>query len=223
MQPVDPEYDVVVIGSGLAGLTGANQLGKWGHRVLLLEQHSNFGGLATWFKRRGGHIFDISLHGFPYGMKKSCRKYWNQKIVDSIVQLPNIRLDNPQYKVTNTFEINDLTRLLVEQFQISRERVEQFFRNLKGMEFYSESSQTTRELFQEFFPGRGDVHRLLMEPITYANSSTLDDPAITYGIVFSNFLNRGAYTFKGGTDNLIREMQQELERNGVHLRNQAPV
>ena len=25
----------------------------------MLEQHYNFGGLATWFKRRGGHVFDV--------------------------------------------------------------------------------------------------------------------------------------------------------------------
>ena len=31
------EYDVVVIGSGLAGMTSANILGRAGHRVLLLE------------------------------------------------------------------------------------------------------------------------------------------------------------------------------------------
>ncbi|MDH4241550.1 MAG: FAD-dependent oxidoreductase, partial [Phycisphaerae bacterium] len=33
------EYDVVVIGSGLAGLTCANMLARNGHSVLLLEQH----------------------------------------------------------------------------------------------------------------------------------------------------------------------------------------
>ena len=77
---------------------------------------------------------------------------------------------------------------------------------------------TTRELFEKFFPGRDDVVRLLMEPITYANGSTLEDPAITYGIVFSNFMNKGVFTFKGGTDALITEMREELIKNGVDLR-----
>ncbi len=51
LQGCQDEYDVVVIGSGLAGLTAANVLGRAGHRVLLLEQHYKLGGLATWFKR----------------------------------------------------------------------------------------------------------------------------------------------------------------------------
>ena len=58
-------YDVVVIGSGLAGMTAANLLSRLGYDVLLAEHHYNLGGLATWFKRKGGHIMDISLHGFP--------------------------------------------------------------------------------------------------------------------------------------------------------------
>jgi len=69
----------------------------------------------------------------------------------------------------------------------------------------------------QFFPGRSDVHRLLMEPITYANGSTLEDPAITYGIVFSNFMNKGVFTFKGGTDQLIGMMVTELEKNGATI------
>ena len=74
------------------------------------------------------------------------------------------------------------------------------------------------QLFERFFPGREDVVRLLMEPITYANGSTLEDPAITYGIVFSNFMSQGVYTFQGGTDRLIGLMRAELERSKSRLR-----
>ena len=78
------------------------------------------------------------------------------------------------------------------------------------MNFYDDQSMTTRELFDKFFPGREDVIRLLMEPITYANGSTLEDPAISYGIVFSNFMSKGVFTFEGGTDKLIGLMEREL-------------
>ncbi len=57
-----------------------------------------------------------------------------------------------------------------------------------------------------------------MEPITYANGSTLEDPAISYGIVFSNFMSKGVFTFEGGTDRLIRLMHEELLHSGVDVR-----
>ncbi len=211
-------YDVIVVGSGLAGLTAANILGRAGYSVLLLDQHYKLGGMATWFKRPGGHIFDVSLHGFPYGMIKSCRRYWSSEISDSIVQLKNIRFDNPMFSLTTTYNREDFTKLLTEQFRIAPERVQQFFDTARGMNFYDDQRMTTGELFEKFFPGREDVHRLLMEPIVYANGSTLEDPAITSGIVFSNFMSKGVFTFEGGTDRLVHLMEQELRRNHVDIR-----
>ncbi len=210
-------YDLIVIGSGLAGLTAANVLARAGRSVCLVEQHYNLGGLATWFKRRGGHTFDISLHGFPVGMKKTCRKYWTREIEGSIEQLDGVRFDNPQFQFDTEFTREDFTDKLVTVFGIARKTVEAFYDELRRMDFFDPSQETTGELFERFFPGRNDVHRLLMEPISYANGSTLDDPAITYGIVFSNFMSKGVYTFAGGTDNLIKAMKAELKRNGVDL------
>ena len=211
-------YDVVVIGSGLAGLTSANILARAGYSVLLLEQHYKLGGMATWFKRPGGHIFDISLHGFPYGMVKSCRRYWTKEIADSIVQLDGVRFDNPMFSLWTSFTREDFTRILIEQFHVQPAAVQAFFDEARGMNFYDDQGMTAGELFEKFFPGREDVIRLLMEPITYANGSTLEDPAISYGIVFSNFMSKGVFTFQGGTDKLIRQMEAELRKNGVDIR-----
>ena len=216
------EYDVIVIGSGLGGLTCANMLARQGHAVLLLEQHYNLGGLATWF-RRGEHIFDIALHGFPFGMIKTCRKYWTPEIADMIVQLKGIRFDNPQFSFTTTYDREDFTRILQERFAIPRENIEGFFDAAKNMNSYDDQTMTIREFFERFFPGRDDVHRMLMEPITYANGSTMDDPAISYGIVFSNFMSRGVYTVQGGTDQFIGKMRAELLKNGADIRTRCLV
>ncbi len=223
LKGVADEYDVIVIGSGLGGLTGANVLAKAGHKVLLLEHHYQFGGLATWFTRKGGHIFDISLHGFPVGMIKSCRKYWTKEISDAIAQLKDIRFVNPQMDVWTTFTREDYTRVLVEQFHLEPAHVEQFYDYLRGMNYYDNNPETTGQMLERFFPGRDDVKRLLMEPIAYANGSTLNDPAITYGIVFSNFMGSGVYTFRGGSDVLIEKMIAELKHNGVEVRKKVLV
>jgi all-trans-retinol 13,14-reductase len=223
LKGVADEYDVIVIGSGLGGMTGANVLAKAGHKVLLLEHHYQFGGLATWFTRKGGHIFDISLHGFPSGMIKSCRRYWTKEIADSIHQLKDVRFVNPQMDVWTTFTREDYTRVLVEQFKLPLAQVESFYDHLRAMNYYDNNTETTGQMFNRFFPGRPDVHRLLMEPISYANGSNFDDPAITFGIVFSNFMGAGVFTFQGGSDVLIEKMADELRKNGVELRKKVLV
>ena len=220
---IKDSYDIIVIGSGLAGMTAANVLAKSRHKVLLLEKHYKLGGLATWFNRSGGRVFDVSLHGFPVGMVKSCRRYWNKDLADRIVQLERIKFDNPQFSVTTTFNRDDFTRLMVEQFGIEEARVIEFFDAARNMTHTGDAEMTTRALFDRYFPGREDVIRLVMEPITYANGSTLEDPALTYGIVFSNFMSKGVFTFQGGTDLLIRLMREELERNGVDIAVSADV
>ena len=216
-------YDVIVIGSGLGGLTGANCLARQGHSVLLLEHHYQFGGLATWFKRAGGHIFDISLHGFPVGMIKSCKRYWTKEIADSIVQLKNIRFINPQYDLKTTFDRSDFTKILQNSFQIAKSKVEEFYDHLANMDYFANDKRSIGDLLEEFFPGRNEIKRLLLEPISYANGSSLLDPAIAYGIVFSNFMKKGIYTFKDGTDSLIKKMVKELRKNGADLRRQCLV
>jgi len=207
-------YDAIVIGAGLGGMTAARRLAASDRSVLLAEQHSQVGGLAAWFRRKG-HIFDVALHGFPVNTRKSFRKYWGKAFSDHIIQLKRVRFDNPQFQLETSFDKDDFTRILVEHFSVPDSAVQAFFERVGQTNYYDDDTVPTRELFHEFFPNRTDVWRFLMEPITYANGSTLDDPAITYAIVFGNFMSRGVYTFQGGSDLLHSMMLAELRGAGV--------
>ncbi|MBN1381349.1 MAG: FAD-dependent oxidoreductase [Deltaproteobacteria bacterium] len=55
------DFDVIVVGAGLGGLSAATALSQAGKRVLLLEKHNVPGGYATSFLR-GRFEFDVALH-----------------------------------------------------------------------------------------------------------------------------------------------------------------
>lgn len=55
------DVDIVVIGSGIGGLTSAALLAKAGKSVLVVEQHDRPGGYAHSFKRKR-YVFDSGVH-----------------------------------------------------------------------------------------------------------------------------------------------------------------
>jgi phytoene dehydrogenase-like protein len=156
-------------------------------------------------------------------MHKTVRRYWGAEVASRIVQLDGIRFDNPQFAFDTAFTRDDFTAKLVEVLGCDRKQVEAFYADLAAMNYYDQDTRTTGDVLEAYFPGRNDVHRLLLEPISYANGAHLDDPAISYGIVFSNFMSKGVFTFTGGTDLLVSDMKRILQSNGVDLFNRVQV
>jgi phytoene dehydrogenase-like protein len=67
MSQIDREWDVIVIGAGLGGLSVSAKLSQMGMRTLVLEQHNVPGGYAHHFLRKvkGTDVvydFDVALH-----------------------------------------------------------------------------------------------------------------------------------------------------------------
>ena len=55
------QFDAIIIGSGLGGLTAGALCARAGLRVLVLERNDNFGGAATVY-RHNGLAIEASLH-----------------------------------------------------------------------------------------------------------------------------------------------------------------
>lgn len=60
-QSAADQFDVIVIGSGMGGMTTAAALSKLDYRVLLLEQAKTIGGLTHSFSREG-FSWDVGIH-----------------------------------------------------------------------------------------------------------------------------------------------------------------
>ena len=63
------EFDAIIIGSGLGGLSCGFAFARKNYRALVLEQHDRPGGYATSFARPGGFVFDVSLHSTGAGQR----------------------------------------------------------------------------------------------------------------------------------------------------------
>jgi all-trans-retinol 13,14-reductase len=61
LQQSETDWDVIVIGSGMGGMTTATALARMDHKVLLLEQAPMIGGLTHTFSRNG-FTWDVGLH-----------------------------------------------------------------------------------------------------------------------------------------------------------------
>ncbi|MFD6397479.1 phytoene desaturase family protein [Nocardia sp. NPDC060249] len=56
------QYDTIVIGAGLGGMTTAAYLAATGQRVLVLERYKIVGGSSHVFRRRGRWEFEVGVH-----------------------------------------------------------------------------------------------------------------------------------------------------------------
>jgi ferredoxin--NADP+ reductase len=60
--PINNQWDAIVIGSGLGGLSTAAYLAAAGRKTLLLERYTTLGGTSHVFSRRGQWEFDCGVH-----------------------------------------------------------------------------------------------------------------------------------------------------------------
>ena len=65
------DYDAIVVGAGMGGLSSAVHLANGGLKVLLLEQHHKVGGCTTSFAR-GDFQFEVAVHAIN-GLAKGTR------------------------------------------------------------------------------------------------------------------------------------------------------
>ena len=81
--------DVVVIGSGISGLTTAALLARAGKRVLVLEQHDQAGGCCHTFYEKG-YEFDTGIHYIGEMRNNTIVRFMLQQLTAGQLQWTNM-------------------------------------------------------------------------------------------------------------------------------------
>jgi all-trans-retinol 13,14-reductase len=126
------EYDIIVVGSGIGGLTCGALLSKRGYKVLLFEQHSQIGGYCSSFKRNG-FVFNTGV--------EDVSGLWEKGPITYL--LKELELEKEELFIKNTTSyifkgrelkaenLKEFIKLLSEMFPEEKENIFTFFEEAK--------------------------------------------------------------------------------------------
>lgn len=127
------DFDAVIVGAGLGGLSTAAGLSKAGRKVLLVERHNVPGGYASSFLR-GRFEFDVSLHELSgVGAGDTKGPLWmllnEYGVADKVefIPIPELyRCVLPDVDVTVPANRNDFEKVLSDQFPSQAQGIKHF-------------------------------------------------------------------------------------------------
>ena len=226
---IEPKYDVIVLGAGIAGLICGTFLAKQEKKVLIIEQHSIPGGYCTSFKRKG-FIFDAAVHHIggcgKWSVVGRCLKELDINI--NFLQLdPMDSIHFPSFSIDVPADIDDYVDLLKERFPSEREQLSLFFKEfirLYRATFSTEKHEmllkyqnlTYKEMLDNFFTDE-HLKMTLSAQWGYIGSPPHEVSAIGMCQMLVNYLKDGAYFPVGGTQNFADTITQKFIDYGGHI------
>jgi len=199
------EYDVIIIGAGIGGLTCGCYLAKVGLKVLIVEQHYKPGGYCTSFKRKG-FTFDAAAHSLG-GLREGgpLRKIYNELGLDTKVEI--IRFDPtnvvifPEHKIHIRTDIDATISDLQENFKDEAENIEKFFKFIWNSEFANLYVQLKDKTFKDLLDMYFKNHQLKSILGVFLGNIGLPPSkvsALASAILYREFVIDGGYYPKSG-------------------------
>jgi len=158
----ETEFDAVIIGSGLGGLSCGAAFARQGFKPLVLEQHYVPGGYASTFKRPGGFVFDVSLHSTIVGERNGIHNlipgFPEIKDVEFVPHPSLYRAIFPDYDYrVPQKNLKKYIEMLVGYFPEEKQGIEGIFEDMNGLagdieKYQQAGGQIDMSTFPKEFP-----------------------------------------------------------------------
>lgn len=215
-------YDCIVIGSGLGGLTAGAKLAKSGKKVLLIEQHDRVGGSATTFKRKG-FTLEVGLHEMdglhPKDMKMKI--FRDLGILDKVdfIKVPEFyRFTNDRYDVVVSHDPDEMTDKLSDLFPSQKDGIKAYFHQIMNIrQIIKEKdfdSTVTIGDFMDSIISDEDLKLILLGNLGYFDDDPYNLSLAYYCMAQNSYYTGGGNFIKGGSQMLSNALADVIKSNG---------
>ena len=239
------QYDVIIIGSGLAGLAAGAKLAKEGKKVLMLEQHFQVGGCATQFKRKE-YTFEVSLHELN-GLNKKDHIYRIFQDLDAFKNLTFLKIPEFYRWIGHGMDIvvpdnaDQAKNILINKFPHEEKGIQKYFTSIFKMRdqlFRMPENKMKQKLLSPLFPllypkvifnmnkSVGEfldsiIKDEILKLILLGNLLYYHDDPYTMSLLFfsvaqTSYLSGASY-IQGGSHNLSDYLAEKITANGGEI------
>jgi len=207
-------YDIIIIGCGMSGLSAGIRLSYYGKKVLIVEQHSLPGGLNSFYRRKG-MIFDVGLHAITNFVSAKQRQSPLNKLFRqlklkwkdfNLIQQKSSCIQFPEKSLNFS---NDIQLLKEEIYNNFPSQVDGFSKLQRYIEEFDALSLTdnqylsTRKILREFIDDSLLIEMLLCPVMYYGSSSENDMDFSQFAIMFRSIFLEGFSRPETGVKHII--------------------
>ncbi|MFZ5773166.1 MAG: SDR family NAD(P)-dependent oxidoreductase, partial [Thermodesulfobacteriota bacterium] len=244
----DREYDVIVIGAGIGGLTAGALLARRGKRVLVLEQHNKPGGFCTCWERYVRHndrrlrfVFEAGVHDIAtFGQHSNTLKVLKELHIDDRIEWR--RVDHEYFiqglRIRVPRSLQEYVKVLSENFPAEQaglaaffQEVERCFKELYGKRQERKAGSRSNIANWNNVPFLTMIENYvnddrLKKILSILSQYTTDNLKALSALIaipyFGYYIEGGSYPV-GGTQVLSNSLAASIQKDGGEVRLKTPI